>query len=61
MIIVSIVAVDLFMDAVTDIMRGFLINIGVVGMLVNVNVNMFVSAKIAFEFAVLEPLEEFRC
>ena len=51
----------MFMDAVTDIMRGFLINIGVVGMLVNVNVNMFVSATIAFEFAVLEPLEEFRC
>ena len=61
MIIVSSVAVDLFMDAVTDIIRGFLVNIGVVGMLVDVKVNMFVSAMIAFKFAMLDPLEGFRC
>ena len=57
----SDVVVDLFMDAVTDIIRGFLINIGVVGMLEDVNVNMFVSAMIAFKFAMLDPLEGFRC
>ena len=56
MVIVSNVAVDLFIDAVTDIIRGVLINIGVVDMLVDVNVNMFVS-----EFAILDPLEGFRC
>ena len=56
MVIVSNAAVDLFMDAVTDIIRGFLISIGVVDMLVDVNLNMFVR-----EFAILDPLEEFRC
>ena len=53
--------VDLFMDAVTDTIRGFLVNIGVAGMLVDVKVNMFVSVMIAFKFAMRDPLEEFRC
>ena len=53
--IVSNVAVNLFMEAVTNIIRGFLINISVVDMLVDVNVNMFVS-----EFVTLDPLEGFR-
>ena len=61
MVIVSTVAVDLCMDAVTDIIRGFLINIGVVGMLVDVNVNVFAGVKTDLAFAMPGPLEEFIC
>ena len=52
LIIVSAVAVDLLMDALTDI--G-------VDVLVGVNVNVFAGAMAAFEFVMPLPLEEFCC
>ena len=59
-IIVSNVAVELLMNAVTDIIRGVLSNIDV-DVLVDVNVNMFAVSMAAFEFVMSDPLEEFRC
>ena len=59
-IIVSNVAVELLMNAVTDIMRGVLSNMDV-DMLVDVNVNIFAVSMAAFEFVMSDPLEEFRC
>ena len=59
-IIVSNVAVELLMNAVTDIMRGVLSNMDV-DMLVDVNVNIFAVSMTAFEFVMSDPLEEFRC
>ena len=61
LIIISNVAVDLFMDVVTDIMRGVLTNIGVVGMLVDVNVNVFAGVITDLAFAMPGPLEDFIC
>ena len=59
-IIVSNVAVELLMNAVTDIMRGVLSNIDV-DVLGDVNVNIFAVSMTAFEFVMSDPLEEFRC
>ena len=59
-IIVSNVAVELLMNAVTDIIRGVLSNIDV-DVLVGVNVNIFAVSMTAFEFVMSDPLEEFRC
>ena len=61
LIIVSDVAVDLLIDALRDIIRGVLTNIGVVGMLVDVNVNVFAGAITDLAFAMPGPLEEFIC
>ena len=60
LIIVSNMAVDLLIDALTDIIRGVLTNIGV-GVLEDVNINMFAGVMATFEFVVSCPLEEFRC
>ena len=54
------VAVDLLVDALTDIRLGILTNIGV-GVLMDVNVNAFAGVMDAFEFAMPDPFEEFRC
>ena len=59
-IVVSNVAVELLMNAVTDMMRGVLSNIDV-DVLVDVNVNRFPVSMNAFEFVMPDPLEEFRC
>ena len=53
-------ALDLFMDAAADVTRDFLIDIGVVGMLVDANVNAFASATTAFELAMSVRTEDFR-
>ena len=60
LIIVSNVAVDLLMDAFTAIIRGVLNNIDV-GILVDVNVDVFGDVMTAFEFIMTGPLEDFRC
>ena len=60
MIIVFDMAVGLLIDTLSDIILGVLTNIAV-GVLVGVNVNVFVSVIIAFECAMSDPLEEFRC
>ena len=60
LIIVSDVAVNLLMDAFTAMIRGVLNNIDV-GMLVDVNVDVFADVMTAFEFIMSGPLEEFRC
>ena len=52
MIVVSNVAVDLLMDALTAIMLEVLISM---------DVNVFVGVMPAFEFAMSSPLENFRC
>ena len=59
-IIVFNVAVELLMNAVTDIIRGVLSNIDV-DVLVGANVNIFAVSMTAFEFVMSDPLEEFRC
>ena len=59
--IVSNVAVDLLMVALTGIRLGLLANIGV-DVLVDVNVNVSGRVMTAFEFAMPgRPLKEFRC
>ena len=60
LIIVSGVAVDLLMDALTDIIRGVPTNINVDAS-VNVNVNVFSGKMTAFEFAMPGVSEGFRC
>ena len=60
LIIVSAVAVDLGKDALTDMIRAVLTNIDV-DVLVNVNIDVFVGLTDAFDFAILGPLEYFRC
>ena len=60
LIIVSDVAVDLLMDALTDVTRGVRTNTGV-DVLVGVDVNVFAGVMTAFEFAMPGPLEGFRC
>ena len=52
MIVVSNVAVDLLMDALTAIMLEVLISM---------DVNVFAGVMSAFEFAMSSPLENFRC
>ena len=59
-VIVSNVAVDLLMDSLPPIIRDVLTNIDV-DVLVNVNIDVFVGLTDAFEFAILGPLEYFRC
>ena len=57
LIIVSNVAVDLLMDALTGILRrGVLTNIDI-DALVNANGNVFAGAMTTFEFAMSGPLE----
>ena len=60
LIIVSEMAVGLLIDTLTDIILGVLTNIGVY-IMVEVNVNVFVSVITAFEFAMSDPFGEFRC
>ena len=59
-IIVSSVAVNLLMDALISMMLDVLTSIDV-GVLVDLNVNVLPRAMTAFEFAVPEPFEGFRC
>ena len=55
-------AVDLLMDALTDIRLGLLTNNIGVDVLVDVNVNVSAGVMTAFEFAMSgRPLEEFHC
>ena len=54
--IVSGMAVDLLMDALTDIKRVVLSNINV-DVLVDVNENLFAGVMTAFDFATSGPLE----
>ena len=49
-----------FADALTDMMRGVLVNIGAVGVLAAVNVNVFAGTITAFEYAMPCPLEGLR-
>ena len=56
----SNVAVDLLMDALTEIIRGVLTNIGI-GVLVDNNLNVFAGVMAAFEFDMPRPIEEVRC
>ena len=60
LITVSGVAVDLLMDALTDIIRGLLTKIDF-DALVNVNLNVFSGGVTTFEFAMPGALERFRC
>ena len=53
----SDLAVELLMDAMT----GVLTNIGFVDVLFGVNVRVFAGVMAAFEFAMPDPSEEFRC
>ena len=62
LIVASNVAVDLLMDALTDIRLGLLANNIGVDVLVDVNANVSAGVMTAFEFAMPgRPLEEFRC
>ena len=56
----SNVAVDLLTDSLPVIIRDVLTNIDV-DVLVNVNIDVFVGLTDAFDFAILGPLEYFRC
>ena len=60
LVIVSDMAVGLLMEALTGIIRGVRTKIGV-GMLMDVNANMFAGVMTTFEFVMPDPLEEFRC
>ena len=60
LITVSGVAVDLLMDALTDIERGLLTKINV-DALVNVNLKVFSGGVTTFEFAMPGALERFCC
>ena len=53
-------AVDLLMDALTEIIRGVATNNGV-GVLEDVNVNVFAGAMTAFEVVIPSPFEDLRC
>ena len=57
---VSNVAVDLLIDALTEIRLGVLSNIDI-GVLVDVNVNVFAGVIAVFDFARSGPLEGFLC
>ena len=60
-IIVSGMAVDLSMDALTDmVVSGVLTNIGV-EVMAGVNVNVCAGVMTAFDFVMTCPFEEFRC
>ena len=59
LVIVSDMAVGLLMEALTGIIRGVRTKIGV-GMLMDVNANMFAGVMTTFEFAMPGPLEDFR-
>ena len=59
-IIVSNMAVDLLMDALSSIIRGVLTKIAV-DVLVDVNVKVFAGVMTAFEFVMSGTLEDFRC
>ena len=61
LIVTSNVAVDLLMDALTDIRLGLLANNIGVGVLGDVNVNVFLGVSTVFEFARSETVEDFRC
>ena len=60
LIIVSDVAVELLIGALTLTMRGVLTNIGA-DVLMDVNVNVFAGVMTAFRFAMPCPFEDFRC
>ena len=60
MIVVSGMAVDLLMDELTDIMTDVETNIGV-GVLIDVNKNVFAGIITSFGLAKPGPLEKFRC
>ena len=56
MIIMSDVAVDLFMDELTGVIRGVGTNIDVDSL-----ANVFVGVMTAFDIVIPDSLEEFRC
>ena len=56
LIIVSNVAVDLLMDALVNMIRDVWTNVDV-GMLVDVNGNVFSGVMTSLEFAMPDPLE----
>ena len=60
LIIVSGMAVDLLLDALTDITRGVRTNMGV-DMLADVNATVLALLMTVFEFDMPDPLEEFGC
>ena len=60
MIVLSNMAVDFLVDALTALLCGVLTNIDV-GVFVDVNTNVFAGVTAAAEFAVLGPLEELWC
>ena len=57
---VSGMAVGLFLDALTGMIRGVRTNIGV-DMLVDVNANVFAGVTSTFDFVISGPWEEPRC
>ena len=59
-IIVSNMAVDMLMDALTGIIRSVRTE-SAVDVLVDVNAKVFAGVVIAFEFIMPERLEEFCC
>ena len=58
LIIVSNVAVDLWVDSLTDIIHGVLTNVAV-DVLMDANIKVFVDVMTAFEVSIPGPLEEF--
>ena len=60
MIVLSNMAVDFLVDALTALLCGVLTNIDV-GVFVDVNVNVLAGVMTTFEFAMPGPLEGFRC
>ena len=60
LIIVPNMAVDLVMDALTEMIRGIRTSIGV-DVLMDVNVNAFVGVMVVFEFVTSDTLEGFCC
>ena len=60
LVIVSDMAIDLLMYALTDTIRGVLTNVDI-EVLVDVNVNVLADLITAFNFAMPGPLEVFCC
>ena len=58
--VLSDAVVDALINAVTDIISGFVSSIGV-EVLADANVNVFASLMTDLEFAVPKPLGEFSC
>ena len=61
MLAVSNVAVDLLIDSLIGIIRGVVTNNIDVGVLVDMNANVFADVMTAFEFAMPYAIVGFRC